>query len=232
VLCRKLIRCYALRASLKPSLDPDQTISFFCSGGSGTSFDEHIDLKLLENSTNSIHRRGSVHHLLLSGQLAAMLHLMSRSKHSNVSYTPIDTAESDSLLFDSESDRKAIPLATSGLTRNSGFYFFLVSCTIALVISAFNSAFLSATNSYQIFATSKPSRAPSVYMGLEKLPPNKSVCRSRMTFPKQFATFRDDNLNDMTPVHAPGDKMSLSFGGEVRPFFSMSYDTLKYRGFL
>ncbi|KIM90103.1 hypothetical protein PILCRDRAFT_811817 [Piloderma croceum F 1598] len=145
-----------------------------------------------------------------------MLPLMNGSKHSNISYTPIDTAESDSLLFDSESpDRKAIPLANPGLTRNSGLYFFLVSCTIALVISAFNSAFLSVTNSYQIFATSKPSRAPSVYMGLENLPPNKSVCRSRMTFPKQFATFRGDNLNGMTPVHAPGDKVSLSFGGEI-----------------
>ena len=153
-------------------------------------------------------------------QLAAMLPLMTRSRHSNVSYTPIDTAESDSLLFDSESpDRKVVPLANPSLTRNSGFYFFLVSCTIALIISACNSAFLSVTNSYQLFATSKPSRAPSVYMGLEKLPPNTNVCRSRMTFPKQFATFREDNLNEMTPVHAPGDKVSLSFGGEVRSFF-------------
>jgi hypothetical protein len=169
--------------------------------------------------------------LLLSGQLA-MLPLMS-SKRSNISYTPIDTAESDSLLFDSESpDRKEIQLANPGLTRNSGFYFFIVSCTIALIISAFNSAFLSVTNSYQLFATSKPTRAPSVYMGLENLPPDTSVCRSRMTFPKQFATFRDDNLNEMTPVHAPGDKVTLSFGREVRPFFSMSYDTLKCRGFL
>jgi len=145
-----------------------------------------------------------------------MLPLMNRPKHSNVSYTPIDTAESDSLLLDSESpDRNAIPLTGPARTRK-GFYFFLVSCTIALTISACNLTFLSATNSYQLFATSKPSRAPSVYMGLENLPPDTSVCRSRMTFPKQFATFREDNVNDMTPVHAPGDKMSLSFGGEVR----------------
>src|SRR6202042_2737645 len=113
-------------------------------------------------------------------------------------------------------EQNDIPLRSDRhTTSSSSFRCFLISCAIALVISTFNLTFLSTSNSYRTFATSKPNRAPSVYMGLENLPLDTTVCRSRMTFPKNFATFRDDNLLDMTQVHAPGDKVTLSFGGEV-----------------
>jgi hypothetical protein len=141
---------------------------------------------------------------------------MYRSQSSNIPYTPLNIAENDSTSFDFELSEQDVLSPSSPLhSSHFGRRFFLISCAIALVISAVNSAFLAASNSYQSFAKSKPRHAPSVYMGLENLQPDTSVCRSRMTFPKHFATFKGDDVLDMTQVHAPGDKVMLSFGGEV-----------------
>ena len=140
---------------------------------------------------------------------------MHRSRSSSIPYTPLNIVENDSTLFDSELSVRDVISHSGPLPSNFGRQFFLISCAIALIISAFNSAFLATSNSYQSFAKSKPRHTPSVYMGLENLQPDTSVCRSRMTFPKHFATFRGDDVLDMTQVHAPGDKVMLSFGGEV-----------------
>lgn len=154
------------------------------------------------------------------------------SYHSNIPYIPLDGTDSNATLLDSESlDKNGFSvLATPAHATSSSLRFFLFSCVIALIISAFNSTLLSTMTTYQYFATSRPTRAPSVYMGLENLPANRNICRSRITFPKTFATFQDDT-RDMTQVHAPGDKVTLSFGGKVRllhSFCTLSLDIIPY----
>ncbi len=100
--------------------------------------------------------------------------------------------------------------------------FFLFSCGIALTLSAVNISLLSAKGVRNVAhgTTSKlpELKRPSVYLGLENVVFDPSYCRSRGTFPKTFYTY-DSRLGPLAEpqhVHAPDDKVTLTFGGPVR----------------
>ncbi|EED80953.1 predicted protein [Postia placenta Mad-698-R] len=95
-----------------------------------------------------------------------------------------------------------------------GWTFFLFASCISVLASVVNVSLLSAAHAYHTF--SSPVKTPSVYMGLESLQRDPARgCRSRTTFPQSFATFHDDDVQQMTPVHAPDDKTSIAFGGKI-----------------
>ncbi|KAJ7781727.1 hypothetical protein DFH07DRAFT_791287 [Mycena maculata] len=102
---------------------------------------------------------------------------------------------------------------TSGAPHRQGWNFFVAACLVSFVVSAVNITLVSLSTSFH--ALPKPQITPSVYIGLENLPRNTVRCRSRMTFPRSFYTFRDDKIHAKTLVHAPDDRTTLNFGGRT-----------------
>ncbi|KAF8514424.1 hypothetical protein BU17DRAFT_52585 [Hysterangium stoloniferum] len=102
--------------------------------------------------------------------------------------------------------------------HGNGWSFLLVSCAISLFISAVNMIFLSAPNAYSPAHAGIPTKAPSVYLGLETVEIEKPLCRSRTSFPKTLSVFQGNDVKGRTQIHAPGDKARFDFGGEVSAY--------------
>lgn len=150
--------------------------------------------------------------------------LHSDSTFENLEYEDQDTAELG------RNQRRTDGLA---LSETTAWKFFKATCIIALAVSAANLSYLSASQTFQAVRTRLSNaqnsqsdlKRPSVYLGLENVPKDPSLCRSRSTFPQRFSTYdaRQGFNAGLQHLHAPDDKMTLVFGGSVR--FVISYLT-------
>ncbi|KAI0709720.1 hypothetical protein C8Q76DRAFT_777541 [Earliella scabrosa] len=119
------------------------------------------------------------------------------------------------------------PKGSSGrVSETFAWRFFLYSCAAAIALSAVNLSLLSTRGSLSDAYHSRKSssssadepKRPSVYLGLENVVFTPSYCRSRGTFPKTFYTYdaRHGPHAALQHVHAPDDRMTLTFGGPIR----------------
>ena len=112
-----------------------------------------------------------------------------------------------------------------GVSEGTACKLLVYTCIATLLLSTVNISYLSVSTTLRASRTvSAPSpfadlKRPSVYLGLENVVFEQSYCRSRGTFPKSFFTYdvRDGPRAEPHQVHAPDDKMTLRFGGPVRP---------------
>ena len=111
----------------------------------------------------------------------------------------------------------------AGISEAAAWRVLLYTAAAALVLSAFNLSVLSSASTLG-FARTTPSlrtlKRPSVYLGLENVVFDPPYCRSRGIFPKTFYTYdvRKGRAAPLERVHAPDDKMTMSFGGPVSAF--------------
>lgn len=94
--------------------------------------------------------------------------------------------------------------------------FFAFSCLLAFALSAVNMTVLSASDSFSAYTMERqPKRFPTVYAGLEKITWDENRCRTRTTYPVEYATFEEDSVSGRKRVHGPRDEVVFSFGGKV-----------------
>ncbi|TFK91582.1 hypothetical protein K466DRAFT_582712 [Polyporus arcularius HHB13444] len=148
--------------------------------------------------------------------------------YSRLPSAPTATSDPDCTVEQFEyEDTATLQHATGAIGRVSettAWNAFVWSCIGVLVLSSINLAFLSTSTTLRLAQdTLSPARSPntlkrpSVYLGLENVVFEPSYCRSRGTFPKTFYTYdaRDGPRAELQHLHAPDDKMSLTFGGPI-----------------
>jgi hypothetical protein len=109
--------------------------------------------------------------------------------------------------------RRRLGLAT---ILTSPHHFFLACCSISLVLSALNLSFISAYDAFNSYAfTRSPKQRPSVYLGLEHLRWKRPRCRTRITYPMEYALVEHDRVAQKQRVHAARDEVMFGFGDEV-----------------
>ena len=112
---------------------------------------------------------------------------------------------------------------TAGISDATAWRILLYTSAVALVLSAVNLSILSSASTLGL-ARPTPSlrtlKRPSVYLGLENVVFDPPYCRSRGIFPKTFYTYdvRKGRDAPLERVHAPDDKMTMTFGGPVSAF--------------
>jgi hypothetical protein len=105
----------------------------------------------------------------------------------------------------------------------------LASLLISFVLSAVNLTFLSTRSALRAYTsvTHGRTKTPSVYVGLEGLQWEQPRCRSRRTYPVQYAQVENGESISPKRIHGPEDEVMFSFGQKVGPHHSAQYPTLQ-----
>lgn len=98
-------------------------------------------------------------------------------------------------------------------SRNLSISFFFIACTLSLIASTINVTFLSMKGTYN--SLKMPTKKPTVYLGLDRVKYNHTLCRNRVTFPAAYSVAPSSDLKSSKKMEAPGDIITLSFGEDV-----------------